>query len=281
MLKIQNLSKSFRKRRALDDLNVTFSEGVCGLLGPNGAGKTTLMRCITQLYSHPKNAIFYNNRCIKSDRQFLGYVGYLPQKFGLFRELSVYDALLLMGNLKGIEKHKLPQMIQSALETVHLEDRVKSRMGTLSGGMVRRIGIAQALLGDPKIIIFDEPTAGLDPEERLRFKNLVASIKCGKVILISTHIVEDVEAICDKIAVINRGKTVVEGSNRLIQDLAIGKVFCLPKSKQAEIQGDYSVQRQYEEDGVLMVKILSGTPQNFPPVAPSVEDGYLWALKGI
>jgi ABC-2 type transport system ATP-binding protein len=281
MLKIQNLTKKFRGRKALDNLNVSFGEGIYGLLGPNGAGKTTLMRCITQLYPYREEAILYNEKCTKSDDDFLRDIGYLPQKFGLFKELTVYDALLLMGNLKGLEKQRLPQMIESALETVRLRDRAKSRMGTLSGGMVKRIGIAQALLGDPKILILDEPTAGLDPEERMRFKHLIASIKQGRTILISTHIVEDVESICNQIAIINKGKTIAEGDTGYIQSLAHGKVFRLPESEEDKIKGEYSIQRQYEEDGAVMLKILSDTPQAFPAAASTVEDGYVWALKNI
>jgi len=281
MLEINHLTKQFRKYKALDNLSVGFGEGVYGLLGPNGAGKTTLMRCVTGLYPIPGKTILCNGKSIQKNPDYLRRIGYLPQKFGLFREMTVYDALQLLGNLKGLDQRRLPGEIQRVLAIVHLEDRSRSRVSALSGGMLRRVGIAQALLGDPDIIIFDEPTAGLDPEERLRFKNVIASIKQGKTIIISTHIVEDVEAVCDRIVVVSKGHVIAQGSSGEIQALAQGKVFLLPENQRSQIVGSYLLQRQYEENGLRMMKILSTAPQYFYPAAPAVEDGYICAIENI
>ena len=203
MLTIHNLTKKFGRKLVLDNISFSFDNGVYGLLGPNGAGKTTLMRCLTKLYNTKDGVIFYNDVSITKDKEYLTHIGYLPQKFGLFKDLKVYEMMMLLANLKKVDSKQAKKMIYDSIKVVNLSDRINSRISTLSGGMIRRLGIAQALLDDPKIIIFDEPTAGLDPEERLRFKNIISEIKKDKIIIISTHIVEDVEAVCDKVAIMN------------------------------------------------------------------------------
>lgn len=281
MLAVNHLTKKFGKKLVLDDLSYTFSQGVYGLLGPNGAGKTTLMRCLTKLYSADGGDISYNGVPIKKDKEYLTNVGYLPQKFGMFKDLKVLDMMRLFTNFKKVDRPQADQMIRESLETVNLSDRINSRVGALSGGMIRRLGIAQAMLGRPKIIIFDEPTAGLDPEERLRFKNIIAEIKRDKIIIISTHIVEDVEAVCDQVAVMESRNIAVSGSCQEIQDIARNKVYVIAQSELSRVQGEYQVQKQFEQDGVMMLKILTGIPQSMGPAAPTVEDGYICALKNI
>ena len=197
MLKIEHVSKKFGKKRVLDDVCLNMEEGCYGLLGPNGAGKTTLIRMIMELYPVRKGSIRFEGA---------GGVGYLPQKFGAFRELTVRDILLYFAALKKIPKADQEKEIDRVLELVNLSDRKKDRMSSLSGGIQRRVGIAQAVLGDPPVLIFDEPTAGLDPEERTRFKKLIRQIMDKKIIIISTHIVEDVEALCDRVIIMNRGR---------------------------------------------------------------------------
>lgn len=281
MLEIKNLNKSFKKKQVLEQFHFTFGHGVYGLLGPNGAGKTTLIRCITQIYPLKGSPITYNGKGIDKDKDYLKNVGYLPQKFGMFKELKVREMLELMANLKGIGKAAARPMIEQAVEQVNLSDRMDSKVGALSGGMVRRLGVAQALLGNPDILIFDEPTAGLDPEERLRFKNLIAEIKGDKTIIISTHIVEDVEAVCDHVAIMKEKCVAVSGTCRAIEELAAGKVFVLPEAELGQLQGDYALQKHFEQDGVRMAKVLSAHPQSIQSVQPNVEDGYICVLKGI
>lgn len=281
LLAINNLTKKFGRKLVLDNISFTFDNGVYGLLGPNGAGKTTLMRCLTKLYPIKEDVILFNDVSITKDKDYLANVGYLPQKFNLFKDLKVFEMMMLMANLKKVDNKQAKIMIDDCINVVNLSDRINSRIGTLSGGMIRRLGIAQALLNDPKIIIFDEPTAGLDPEERLRFKNIISEIKKDKLIIISTHIVEDVEAVCDKIAIMNCGKIIVNGTCREIQDIAQNKTFLIMEQDIPNIKGDYVVQKKFEQNGNRMLKILTNKPQTTEPIAPNVEDGYICALKNI
>ncbi len=197
MIEFDHVVKKFGKRKALDGVSLRLEKGCYGLLGPNGAGKTTLLRCMLGLYPVSGGAVRMGDGAA---------VGYLPQKFGVFRELSVRDALYYFACIKKIPKGERDPEISRALSQVNLEDRGRDRVSRLSGGMQRRVGIAQALLGDPDVLIFDEPTAGLDPEERARFKNLVRRAGAGRTVLISTHIVEDVESLCDRVIIMNQGQ---------------------------------------------------------------------------
>lgn len=279
MLSINNLNKSFGKKEVLKNFSYDFGSGVYGLLGPNGTGKTTLIRCITNLYDVKKAAILYNGKCIRKNNRYLSKVGYLPQKFGLFKDLKVKEMLKLLASLKNIDATDAD--IEKCVELVNLSDRINDKVGTLSGGMIRRLGIAQALLGDPDIIIFDEPTAGLDPEERLRFKNIISGIKEEKTVIISTHIVEDVEAVCDTVVIMKNGAVARSGSCGEIKKIAEGKTYLVPESESSLIKGDYAVQGQTEKDGRVMLKILTNNPQEFEKAAPNVEDGYICVLKNI
>ena len=165
-------------------------------------------------------------------------IGYLPQKFGMYKELTARE---MLANLKDADRGNLKEQIEAALELVNLSDRADSKVKTLSGGMVRRLGIAQAVLGEPEIMIFDEPTAGLDPEERLRFKNMIAQLRGDRIILISTHIVEDVEAVCDRVAIMKDGRVAVSGTCAEIAQYAGGKVYSLPESEVSRLTGNYTV----------------------------------------
>lgn len=197
MLKVQNVYKKFRRREALHDVSFQLEKGIYGLLAPNGAGKTTLLRCILELYSVSSGEIHLEEN---------EKIGYLPQRFGVFRELKVYDMLYYFATVKRIPKKERDAEIRRVLSLVNLEERTTDRVAQLSGGMQRRLGIAQAVLGNPELLFFDEPTAGLDPEERTRFKRLIREIAGDKTIIISTHIVEDVESICDRVLIMSKGK---------------------------------------------------------------------------
>ncbi|MCI8793483.1 MAG: ATP-binding cassette domain-containing protein [Eubacterium sp.] len=203
MIEITNLSKKFRKKEVLREVCLSLESGAYGMLGPNGAGKTTLLRCMLGLYPVRKGEIKLN---IPNWQ-----IGYLPQSFGLFRELSVYDMLYYFCELKKIPKTDREKAIFQALDSVNLVENKKTRISKLSGGMQRRVGIAQAILGKPPLIVFDEPTVGLDPEERKRFKDMVLKRKENSIILFSTHIVGDIEDVCDKIIIMNKGKIIREG----------------------------------------------------------------------
>lgn len=281
MLELKSLNKSFGKKQVLEDITFRFDTGVYGLLGPNGAGKTTLIRCITQLYPVKGSPIFCDGVAIEKSKDYLKHIGYLPQKFGMFKELKVDEMMQLMANLKGIGKKEARPIIEEAIERVNLSDRIHSKVGTLSGGMVRRLGVAQALLGNPDLLIFDEPTAGLDPEERLRFKNIISEIKKDKTIIISTHIVEDVEAVCDHVAVMKDKRIAVSGTCREIEKMAAGKVYVMPETESSHTHGQVFIQKHFEQDGVRMIKLLTNHPQPLQNAKPNVEDGYICILKGI
>lgn len=277
MLEINNVSKFFSKFKAVNEFTYKFDNGVYALLGPNGAGKSTLLRCITNLYSLTSGKITFDGIDIKDNKDFSSNIGYLPQSFGLFRELKVYEGLELIANIKNFQNYN----IDKVLELVNLEEKRMSKIGSLSGGMVRRLGIAQAIMGDPKVVIFDEPTAGLDPEERLRFKNIVNKIKNDKLIIISTHIVDDVEALCDKIVIMNAGSVVSSGSCEDIKNIASGKIYVVETDKINKINSDYHIIQQFEENDIKLTKILSDNDQKLKKVSPTLEDGYVCALRNI
>lgn len=281
-LELRELEKSFGKKKILQSLSFDFDHGIYGLLGPNGAGKTTLIRCIAQLYPLNRGSILFHGRDVQADRTYRAHLGYLPQKFGLFRELTVFEMLQMMADLKGMPKERIAAEAERCAALVNLQDRLQSKVKTLSGGMIRRLGIAQAVLDDPELILFDEPTAGLDPEERLRFKNIVSSLSGERTILISTHIVEDVETLCDHVAIMRDGQIAAQGTCRDIQQFASGKVYELPQTQQKLLEGSFYIHRQFERDGEKLLQVLSGQTQtNAVQMKPTVEDGYLCVLKNI
>lgn len=205
MLSLTNVSYDIKKKRILDDINVSFDNGVYGFLGPNGAGKTTLMRCITGVYKLKHGKIVLDDNLHIDDKEYINNMGYLPQYFGLFKDMTVKDMLLYLAMLNGMDEKEAKADIVECIEKVNLSDKLNNKVKTLSGGMMRRLGIAQAIMGNPRVILFDEPTTGLDPEERIRFKNIIKDLPKDRIIIISTHIVSDVEDVCDKVIVMNNG----------------------------------------------------------------------------
>ena len=246
MLKINGLTKKFKKFKAIDSFSFEFNNGIYGLLGPNGAGKTTLLRCISKLYPVDNGVIFYNGQDINENKDYLECIGYLPQLFGMYKDLSVKEMMLMMANLKNIDLNNSNREIERVIKVVNLEEKMNAKVSSLSGGMIRRLGIAQALLGKPKIIIFDEPTAGLDPEERLRFKNIISEIARNIIVIISTHIVEDIEAICDNIVIMNKGKLVTSGSSTDIKQIANSKVYIVPERDISTLPNDCQIEKHLE-----------------------------------
>ena len=264
MIRLNNVSIMLGKRRVLNNVNLELGTGIYGLLGPNGAGKTTLIRCLTGIL-HPS--------CGQITRP--EHFGYLPQRFGIFKELTCYEALAFFATLKGIPRKEQSQMIKKCLDRVHLIDRKNDKIGTLSGGMLRRIGIAQALLGNPDLIIVDEPTAGLDPEERIRFKKLICELRGECTILISTHIVEDVEAVCDNIIILNEGHVVVQQSADALREYANGKVFIVPSHMKDQLVEPYYILREEYINQTLFIRVLSDQTQPGDKCQATVEDGYI------
>ncbi len=267
MLEVSHVEMRFGQKEVLRGVTLTLHQGVYGLLGPNGSGKTTLMRCIAGVYRPAAGIIRTPER-----------IGYLPQRFGMFKQLTVYEAMAYFAALKQIPARTQRKAIMECLEQVHLADRADDRIGALSGGMVRRVGIAQALLGCPELILADEPTAGLDPEERLRFKNVISNLRGGPTVVLSTHIVEDVESTCDHIILLYSGKVLAESTADDLRAQAAGKVFSVPADKRCQLQQPYHLLR--EEAGTGTLRVLSDLPQPGDLAAPTVEDGYMLYIRG-
>lgn len=203
MLEVKNVSKKFKDFTAIENINLSFENGVYGLLAPNGAGKTTLMKTIVTLLMPSSGEILYNGININElDDKYREIVGYLPQKFGYYKEDTPVKFLKYMAALNGVDKKMAAERCDKLLELVGLNDVKNKKMKKFSGGMIQRVGIANALMNDPEIIILDEPTAGLDPMERVRFRNIIASLGKEKTVILSTHIVSDIESIADEIILI-------------------------------------------------------------------------------
>ena len=203
MLTIKNVTKQYGNFTALNNINIEFENGVYGLLAPNGAGKTTLIKMIATLIFPSEGEILYKGENIVTmDERYRDIIGYLPQDFGYYKNYSPNKFLMYLAALKGIEKSVAKEKIKQLLKLVALEDVADKKMRKFSGGMIQRVGIAQALLNDPKILILDETTAGLDPKERVRFRNLLSELSRDRIIIVSTHIVSDIEFISNEIVMI-------------------------------------------------------------------------------
>ena len=212
-LKLTELTKTFGSVNAVDHVSYTLGRGVYGLLGVNGAGKTTLMRMLTTLVKPTSGAITLDGRDICAlDRSYRNLLGYLPQEFGVYPEFTVQDYLLYIASIKGLRPGAAKERVKALLQQVGLTKARNKKMKALSGGMKRRAGIAQAMLNDPKILILDEPTAGLDPNERIRFRNLISELASDRIVLLSTHIVSDIESIADEILLMKDGKITTSGT---------------------------------------------------------------------
>lgn len=212
-LVLNNVRKKFGSMVAVDSISIEMENGLYGLLGTNGAGKTTLMRILCTVLKPSDGKIYYNGEDIfEMDGRYRNIIGYLPQEFGFYPNLSVKDYLSYIASLKGLNKRLTKVRIEKLLEITGMQIHSSKKMKKLSGGMKRRVGIAQALLNDPKILILDEPTAGLDPMERIKFRNLIGELSKDKIVLLSTHIVSDIEAIAKHIFVMKDGKIIKQGS---------------------------------------------------------------------
>lgn len=281
MLEIKNVSKSFGKKSVLNNISMQLDEGIYGLLGPNGSGKTTLIRKITGLYPIKKGEITYNGTDATVCKEYYASIGYLPQNFGLFKELTVKEVLEMFAALKGIEKDAIEQDIERVLKIVNLSDETDKKCSDLSGGMVRRLGLAQAFMGNPKIIILDEPTVGLDPEERLRLKTSIAKFSKNKTVLISTHIVEDVETLCNKIIIMKSGKILMNDDTQEIANMAKDKVYILPEEELVNVKTGYHLEKNFLNDGLNYSRILSNTKLDYAQPKPTVEDAYIYAIHNL
>ena len=267
-------------KQALKGLNLELkSPSLIGLLGPNGAGKSTLMKLLVAALLPTEGNILVNGAPLaRAERKLKASLGYLPQDFGLFDELTVTQFLDYMAALKGLGDSKAA--IQKAIGEVNLEEKAKAKIRTLSGGQRQRVGIAQALLGDPPFLIFDEPTVGLDPEERIHFRNLFSHTAQERLVLLSTHIIEDVQSVCDQIVVIHQGRIRFAGTpERLIQS-AEGHVGVFYEREAVQEEGLHITARVNTSQGVRCRAVADDLPPFAQAEEPTLEDAYLYLISG-
>ena len=280
-LAIQSLSKTYPNGvQALKNVSLTLSNGMFGLLGPNGAGKSSLMRTIATLQDADEGTIFLDNiDVLKQKTEVRQLLGYLPQEFGVYPRISAEQMLDHIARLKGIgNRPERKELVDALLDNVNLTKYKKKKLGTYSGGMKQRFGIAQALVGNPKLIIVDEPTAGLDPAERNRFYNLLSHIGENTIVILSTHIVEDVSTLCSRFAIIHEGEVLYSGTpDTAVSDLN-GRVYSrlIPGSEVQFYKGKYEVISTQLKTGNLHIRIFSESDpgDGFTQAIPNLEDVY-------
>lgn len=273
------VTKQYKNKLAVDRVSLSLKQGVYGLLGANGAGKTTLMRMMCGVLKPDSGEILYDGRKVEEEA-YRDILGYLPQEFGYYPDFSAMDILMYLASLKGIPRKQARGTALELLELTDLSPVAKKKIKTFSGGMKQRLGIAQALLNDPKVLVLDEPTAGLDPKERVRFRNLISRLGTERIVLLSTHIVSDVEHIADVILVMKGGAIIHQGSLSEIIQVIDGKVWeCTADSKTAEeLSKAYPVLNIREgQNGTLLRLVCQEKPaETAVSVVASLEDLYLY-----
>lgn len=281
---LENVFKKYSKDKfGVVDFSLKLNNGIIGLLGPNGAGKSTLMKMIATISNPTSGSITLNGRdIIKHPNDMRQSLGYLPQDFGVYPNLTGYEFLEYIAALKGIGGVNLKTKVLQLLEGVNLIEASKKPIGSYSGGMKQRIGIAQVLLNDPKILIFDEPTVGLDPEERVRFRNLISELANDCIIILSSHIVSDIETIADEVAIMKDGKLIAKGFQSDIINTVTNKVFEIEISKDelTSFKEKYLVVNTIRRKDAVLVRFIADTKLNNAVVCiPSLEDAYLFLSK--
>lgn len=282
-IKIRNLNQYYGKKQALTDVDLTIRTGMFGLLGRNGAGKTTLMKVIATLLPLSEGEVSVCGRNARHPQEIRKIVGYLPQDFSMYPNMTVYEAMDYLGVLSGLGKAERRKRIPELLEKVNLRNDRRKKVKALSGGMKRRLGIAQAILHDPKALIVDEPTAGLDPEERVRFRNLLCEIAEDRIVILSTHIVGDIEATCEDIAVLDEGNVIYQGTVSDLIAMTEGKVYSAEISKRELelLKKEYIVTSMLTLGNNVMARFLAEER----PFASAklceagVEDAYMYLMQ--
>ena len=284
-LTLDRLTKQYGSKIALDRIDATFEPGIYGLLGANGAGKTTMMRLICDILKPTSGEVTFNGTNIREmGESYRAAIGYLPQDFGYYPNFTAMNFLLYMASLKGLNARYAKEKSLELLETVNLSEVKDKKIKTFSGGMKQRLGIAQAFLNNPQILILDEPTAGLDPKERVKFRNLISSFAENKIVILSTHIVTDVEYIADEILVIKGGALLKKGAESTIIQEISGKVWeCRVTKQEAErLENRFTVCNSKTEKGEAVLRIVSDSKpcDTAVSVSPCLEDLYLYYFHG-
>lgn len=284
-LKIEELSKSYGEKLALDNINVEFTEGIYGILGANGAGKSTLMNLLTDNIRRDKGSILYDGEeILKMGKEYRSLIGYMPQQQGLYSSFSARKYLHYVAALKGIKRKDAKKQVEEVLEIVGLRDVAHKKTGSFSGGMKQRVMLASAIIGNPKILILDEPTAGLDPKERIRLRNFIASLSVNRIVLLATHVVSDIECIAKEVMLLKKG-TIVEMDTpyHLVENISdkIWEKKC-EENELLEVQKRYGVGNIFQrKDGVFLRIVSDEKPNGFEKSegAASLEDVYLYHME--
>jgi ABC-2 type transport system ATP-binding protein len=281
---IENVSKSYGKKQALNGVSFEMANGVYGLLGPNGAGKSTLIRILVGVMEASSGEVYMNGRNRKScAREYRSKIGYLPQSLDFYSEFSGLDYLRFVAVLKGMEGEKAEQKIETLVKQVHLTQDIRRKAITYSGGMKRRLGIAQALLNDPEILILDEPTAGLDPHERIKFRNLVAIFSRDRTVLLSTHIVTDIDSISKQTVMIKDGKVGRMESNQSFVEAMNGKVWLVKMTvdELVDFQNSHIISNVLPIGNRMEVRVVCDEKPSNDSVSaqPNLEDAYLYEFE--
>lgn len=284
-IKIGNLKKQYSNGHlALNNLNLTLKPGIYGLLGPNGAGKSTLMRILSTITQPTKGQVTMDGiDIVKNPKYIRNVLGYLPQDFGVYPNLSAIEFLQYIGALKGMTPKHSQKRINELMELLNLKDASKKPIGSYSGGMRQRVGIAQAIMNDPKVLIVDEPTVGLDPEERVRFRNLLSELPGSQIIILSTHIVSDVESIASDIVIMDKGALIISGTPESLIEQTSGHVWeCLVSNADlAHVRKQFIISNSIRRSEGTYLRIIhpSAPMANAQPMIPDLEDSYLHFLN--
>jgi ABC-2 type transport system ATP-binding protein len=284
MIVVKNISKKYGDFRALNNINLELKNGVYGLLAPNGAGKTTLIKMLATLITPSQGEILYDGKnIINMEEEYRALLGYLPQQFGYYKNYSPKQYLLYLAALKGIDRKQSIHIITELLEKVALSDVVNKKMKKFSGGMIQRVGIAQALLNNPKVLILDEPTAGLDPKERARFRNMLSELARDRLVIISTHIVSDVETIANEVIMIKNQQLLYKDSVENICKTLSGHVYetTIRFEQLNEIRKRYTVLSERQESGQMWVRFIhkGSADEEWRLVPPGLEDVFLYEYR--
>lgn len=285
-LKLERITKQFKNKIAVEHVSLCLKEGVYGFLGANGAGKTTLLRLLCGVLKPTAGEIFCNGTEIgKLGGDYRYMLGYLPQDFGYYPDFTAVRYLMYLAACKAMPREAAWEKVQEMLRLVGLEGEQKAKMRTFSGGMLRRLGIAQALLNDPEIVVLDEPTSGLDPKERIRFRNIISAMSKGRIVILSTHIVSDVEFIADEILLMKQGRIVGQGSVDEVTGNIKGKVweYEAEPAEAFRLNDIFPVSSLKNEGDSVRLRIVSDTCpcEGAIPVRPGLEDVYLYYFEEV